>query len=394
MKLLLLALFIPAFMNAQIFLQGEYLEVGVHTYGSFGSDSGAVVPAGFHPTSMQLGFVMDYGMDGWDVGEPFYMGDFFVPGFPEEGWGIEFDTDTGSVNFNNFGLANTLYPGYGDNPVPMTSIIDDSSGDTLSCTWNGVVILGETKLNIVQRVYFRTHDLYFNVDISLTNTGMDTIFGLEYFRNIDPDNEIDWTGDYTTSNYVMYQPGFDGNEDKAMVCARGLIYDIPCYLAAIDSNARVSVEGFSNRDPDDILDSPIMPSQTEPSIMDEAIALAFECGNLNPGGSYNMSYKYAMDDEAVLGGQNGISSNNLSGLNVYPNPMDENSTINFILKENSTVKIEIYNTYGQLVSEVTDQNYPSGRYEIPLNTNELPKGMYTVRIENNGKITSRRLIKL
>ena len=38
-----------------------------------------------------LGFVADYGRDGWTVGTPAFSGDYFTPGSPFEGWGVEFN---------------------------------------------------------------------------------------------------------------------------------------------------------------------------------------------------------------------------------------------------------------------------------------------------------------
>ena len=74
-----------------IFLQGAFVEIGIAPNGGFGSTLNA--PAGYHPnnpgdlfydpaagtaTSLtsNLGFVADYGADGWAVGTPPYFGDF------------------------------------------------------------------------------------------------------------------------------------------------------------------------------------------------------------------------------------------------------------------------------------------------------------------------------
>jgi len=88
-----------------VFLQGAYVEVGVAPNGAFGTTK--PTPAGYHPrlagttftfwdplaasattSGNFLGFVADYGADGWTVGTPPYFGDFFLPGDPQEGWAI------------------------------------------------------------------------------------------------------------------------------------------------------------------------------------------------------------------------------------------------------------------------------------------------------------------
>src|SRR6476661_1290176 len=84
-------------VNAQIvssncFLQGQYVELGIGPCGTFGTTVNA--PAGYHPrgggsgNAFKLGFVADHQKDGWAAGSPNYCGDYFVPGSPEEGWGI------------------------------------------------------------------------------------------------------------------------------------------------------------------------------------------------------------------------------------------------------------------------------------------------------------------
>jgi len=70
-----------------IFLQGNYLEIGIAPNGAFGTPANA--PPGYHPRPIPLlsnlynpvtatygqrfnavGFVADYGKDGWTVGSP------------------------------------------------------------------------------------------------------------------------------------------------------------------------------------------------------------------------------------------------------------------------------------------------------------------------------------
>src|SRR5690606_37299892 len=64
-------------------------EIGLNVMGAFGSAGAA--PSGYHPRasggsppSPRLGFVANPERDGWVD----YDGDYFLPGTPEEGWGI------------------------------------------------------------------------------------------------------------------------------------------------------------------------------------------------------------------------------------------------------------------------------------------------------------------
>jgi hypothetical protein len=80
--------------SSQGFLQGQYVEVGVRASGAFGSTS---VPSGFHSNVANcLGFRVDRQKNGWGstvgASAPFTNiddGDYFCPGTPFEGWGLQ-----------------------------------------------------------------------------------------------------------------------------------------------------------------------------------------------------------------------------------------------------------------------------------------------------------------
>lgn len=77
-------------ISSEVFLQGDYVEVGIAKNGAFGTDNAA--PSGYHPRyagGTQLGFVADIGKDGWSAGTPNYVGDYFLPGSPQEGWDMQ-----------------------------------------------------------------------------------------------------------------------------------------------------------------------------------------------------------------------------------------------------------------------------------------------------------------
>lgn len=69
--------------SGEIFLKSQNIEVGVHRAGSYGTASNA--PNSFEYRNKRLGFIADYGRDGWNVGTPPFSGDYFVPGAPVEG---------------------------------------------------------------------------------------------------------------------------------------------------------------------------------------------------------------------------------------------------------------------------------------------------------------------
>ena len=287
-------------VSGEVFLRGNFTEVGIHPAGSFGTSVAA--PAGFHPIGRtQLGFVADQGRDGWSVGTPPQSGDYFLPGSPEEGWSVEWTVGGAERTFGNYGRMSVFQ-------VPQTSLTETSAGSTRSAVWVGTATSGSEQLRVTQNVHFDVDDLFFIMSMTLTNVGSVMLDSVEYMRNVDPDQEQDLGSGFSTRNYVLYQPertGVPGRPDlaarpagnttDALVMAEGLGFSIPLGLGTVDSRAAVSNEGFSNRDPDAILNTPIQPTQASPNVADEAIVLAFDLGSLAPGQSVSFDYVYILD---------------------------------------------------------------------------------------------------
>jgi len=64
----------------------------------------------------------------------------------------------------------------------------------------------------------------------------------------------------------------------------------------------------------------------------------------------------------------------------YPNPFNPSTVIKYSLPSNSHVKLSIYNTLGQEVMKVVDEDQDAGYKSVPVNMNNLPTGLYTYRI--------------
>src|ERR1035437_8517677 len=83
-------------VGTDVFLQGHWIEVGVDKMGAFGT---CTSPMTYHAhpccglvpftAGTNLDVVYDWGHDGWSVGSPAEMGDYTIPGYPQEGWGIQ-----------------------------------------------------------------------------------------------------------------------------------------------------------------------------------------------------------------------------------------------------------------------------------------------------------------
>ena len=282
----------------EVFLQGNFVEVGIHQAGSFGTSYSA--PAGFHTLgSNRLGFVADPQGDGWENGVPKQTGDYFLPGTPEEGWSLEWTSPTrGEQTFSNFGLCGSF-------DIAQQSLEETSTETTCSAVWTGTAVSGDEKVSVIQNVHFDKDDRFFVISVTLTNKGETDLTDVEYLRNVDPDQEQPITGNFATRNYVAAQPAANATEDQpALVVAKGSTYGLTLGLGTIDKHARVSTEGFSNRDPDAILNSPLEYSEASPHYADEAIALAYRFETLASGQSVSFDYTYVLNEndlEEALG---------------------------------------------------------------------------------------------
>ncbi|MBL7710854.1 MAG: hypothetical protein JNL13_00245, partial [Chitinophagaceae bacterium] len=160
-------------IGADVFMKGDYVEVGVGAGGWYGT--GAAAPAGYHPRTPgpTLGFVSDPDKDGWTVGVPNYCGDYFVPGFPQEGWDIQVGDKWGKAWLSTFtGGITGSNVGYSATPTHITGI------------WEGAF----EGLAIRQTTILRKEKLYFLIKITLKNTTSADIKNIYYDRTLDPDN--------------------------------------------------------------------------------------------------------------------------------------------------------------------------------------------------------------
>ncbi len=270
-------------ISGQAFLKGRYINLGISSYGYFGTSISGTDDMHGRPSSSsygKVGFVADPDKDGWFTGTPGYIGDYFMPGTPEEGWGIQ--------------IANSNYNNNGEGEYDISGSIThtaDSAG-YLIADWKGA----QSGLDIEQRVKLPVDSLYFVFEVTINNTTGTTIKDIYYMRNVDPDNENTVTGSYSTLNKIENQ---NPNEDKiAFVSSKGVTYDSYLAFCANDKRARVTHGGFSNRNAQDIWEGNSL--NTAGSIYaDQAISIAFKIDSLESGECTTLIYAYILSENQV-----------------------------------------------------------------------------------------------
>jgi hypothetical protein len=279
-----------------IFLQGTFIEIGISDAGSYGSTSPA--PAGFHPRmgGGYLGFVADWEMNGWTNSSapsiPFYSGDYFLPGNPWEGFLVEYTYNGVEYTRRNCG-AN------GEYGIIPSSLVNTSAGTTQAALWAGTMLAGGQSLLVQQRTYFNINEARFFIEVTLTNTGTETLTNVEYARHVDPDQEQNLTGDFTTSNYVSYPTG--AVTGFAEVVANGLVYGIPMALRLYHPTAKAHVNlfGLLLDSPNEVLDTPFTPTQGAPYVDDVGVGVAVRFPTLVPGASETFLVSYVLNQTEI-----------------------------------------------------------------------------------------------
>jgi len=82
-----------------------------------------------------------------------------------------------------------------------------------------------------------------------------------------------------------------------------------------------------------------------------------------------------------------------NSVSIFPNPTCNNSTLNYFSAMNDQVSISVFNVVGQKMNTVFNGSVSTGNSQFEINMEELPKGIYIVRIENSKGVKSVKLIK-
>ena len=297
------------------YLQRNAVEVAVASCGTFGVN--ATAPAGYHPrwncsgaSTGRFGFVADPPKNGWATpgpgSFPNYMGDYFTPGSPEEGWGIEFNIGATNYNYGSYNLCGATGT---SGAVPGGIIAYNITPTSRQAVWQGTVM----GLQITKTTTIFTDSLYILTCVNIQNTSGATRSNVYYSRSVDPDNEQPWSCSYVTTNTIVYQqPMSPGG--RALVSAVGNTYGGYLGLGTKDTRARVIYGGFFNRDPSNIWNMVgFTGTLGATNTADEAVSLAFSFGNIPAGGCVTFAYVYVLSAAQLESALNATSPSFYAG---------------------------------------------------------------------------------
>ncbi len=81
-------------------------------------------------------------------------------------------------------------------------------------------------------------------------------------------------------------------------------------------------------------------------------------------------------------------------ISVYPIPFSNNVNISFTLQEKSTVKLELFNYNGKLISTLVNGLTQQGKHKVLFEGSELPPGIYFLTLKTNKGTHTTKIIKL
>ncbi|MBC8383296.1 MAG: T9SS type A sorting domain-containing protein [Candidatus Cloacimonetes bacterium] len=93
---------------------------------------------------------------------------------------------------------------------------------------------------------------------------------------------------------------------------------------------------------------------------------------------------FAVDDE----------HENEPSLKVFPNPFKNSVAIQYYVKNNSDVKIDVYDLRGKLVKRLLNESKSTGSYEVRWNSEGMRSGIYFCKFVQGNKEEVRKLILL
>jgi hypothetical protein len=83
----------------------------------------------------------------------------------------------------------------------------------------------------------------------------------------------------------------------------------------------------------------------------------------------------------------------INAINAFPNPFRDEFNLNYYVRENSAVTIDLYNSVGMKVQQVFNGVQSSGMHQAKINSGNLPNGIYMVTLKTGDKVYYQKMIK-
>ena len=78
----------------------------------------------------------------------------------------------------------------------------------------------------------------------------------------------------------------------------------------------------------------------------------------------------------------------------YPNPFNPSTKIKYSVPEVANVRVEIFNTLGQSIEILVNEEQAAGFYSLEFNASSLASGVYIYRMISNNYVETKKLMLL
>jgi len=250
-------------------LSGNFVQVGISDYGTFGSNGNT--PPGIRHDPTGTGNFAPGGV----------ANDYLTPGTPHDSVAI-MSLQTGVMQNENAGISNF---GFGS---PTVAVVP---GYALAAEWSGGVA---GVLGITNTYYFNPNDERVNVRTTLT--ALTDLTDLSFGRSTDPDPDVNRFGTYDTIN----TRGNGTLSPADLVTSRGVVSGL--FLGILNESGGLYAHntGISNfccsaDNPANVL-AGYGPTYPATNTADYGLQMAWLIGNMSRGQSATIQYAYVFGD--------------------------------------------------------------------------------------------------
>ncbi|MEP7171100.1 MAG: T9SS type A sorting domain-containing protein, partial [Bacteroidota bacterium] len=270
--------------------------------------------------------------------------------------------------------------GVSTTPVTSVSPIIHSGGGEIGCLKASPL---KNKLALANHYNsFELHD--FDNATGVATNGFEMVssnYGAAYGVEFSPDGTRLYGSGYGPGNFI-YQFDLTAGTDSAIINSATLVATTTLYATTmqIGPDHKVYTAGGWGSSFVGVINFPDLLG-TACSYVDNAISLSpASCNSGLPNFFVDIFNTTGVDE---------MQSPN-EGFAVYPNPSVSNLTVTFNSSKKSVASIELVNTLGVMILQQRMECKP-GANRVELKKNTVSKGIYFLRLNNDGKIFSKKL---
>ncbi len=269
--------------------------------------------------------------------------------------------------------------------------------DTTQANWSELAEASRI-IDIVDNIYFRSPsiDAFIHSVNDTASTANDTIHLTPWMNAITLNmfsDDAKWPG-LNESGNLMVDPKF-GAKYSELLGANGNVPTengtgmLPYIaLARRNSGAANDIFGYNYSQPNNTEEwVPVWPV---PEYTDNVLKYTADL-IANDGMVYGDPYWV----DGVVGVNNtGKLPSNFKLANAYPNPFNPTTVIEYSIPNTAKVTINVYNTLGQLVSTLVNQQLNAGHYKVDFDASKLTSGVYFYTLSANNNLFTKKMMLL